>query len=111
MNIELFINILNIVSAFGSNNWLSAGISVLIFIYNLYLKLRKRSLMSLVFDSQKENKSAGSRVSMIFKIKFIIYTIVSMYALCMAILHFFDDMEYKDYFKIFNREETDSDYY
>ena len=34
-----------------------------------------------------------------------------MYALCMAILHFFDDMEYKDYFKIFNREETDSDYY
>ena len=110
MNIELFINILNIVSAFGSNNWLSAGISVIIFIYNLYLKLRKRSLMSLVFDSQKENKSAGSRVSMIFKIKFIIYTIVSMYALCMAILHFFDDMEYKDYFKI-NREETDSDYY
>ena len=67
--------------------------------------------MSLIFDSQKENKSAGSRVSMIFKIKFIIYTIVSMYALCMAILHFFDDMEYKDYFKIFNREETDSDYY
>ncbi len=111
MNIELFINILNIASAFGSNNWLSVGISVIIFLYNIYLKLRKRWLMSLIFDSQKENKSAGSRVSMIFKIKFIIYTIVSMYALCMAILHFFDDMEYKDYFKIFNREETDSDYY
>ena len=111
MNIELFFNVLNIVFAFGSNNWLSAAIAIIIFFYNIYLQLRKRFLMSLVFDSQKENKSSGSRVSMIFKIKFIIYTLVSMYALCFAILHFFEDMEYKDKFKIFKREESESDYY
>ena len=106
MNIELFFNVLNIVFAFGSNNWLSAAIAIIIFFYNIYLQLRKRFLMSLVFDSQKENKSSGSRVSMIFKIKFIIYTLVSMYALCFAILHFFDEMEdYGEKFKIFRTNE------
>ena len=76
MNIELFFNVLNIVFAFGSNNWLSAAIAIIIFFYNIYLQLRKRFLMSLVFDSQKENKSSGSRVSMIFKIN-VIWLILS----------------------------------
>ena len=105
MSLELIFNILNIVFAFGSNNWLSAGISILIFLYNIYLKLRKRSLLTFIFDNQKENKSAGNRVSMIFKIKFIVYTLISMFALCIAVLHFFDDMDYTERFKIFNREE------
>lgn len=111
MNWELFLTIFNIVFAFGANNWVSAGVSILIFIYNIYLKLRKRKLLSFIFDDQKENKSAGNRVSMIFKVKFIIYTLVSMFALCMAVLHFFDDLEYIEKFKIFNREEKEHDYY
>ena len=111
MNMELFFNIINIVFAFGSNNWLSAGISIIIFLYNIYLKLKKRTLLSFIFDNQKENKSAGNRVSIIFKIKFIVYTLVSMFALCIAVFHFFEDMEYTERFKIFNREEKDYDYY
>ena len=107
MNFELFLNIFNIVFAFGSNNWLSAGISILLFIWNIYLTIRKRKLLGFIFDNQKENKSAGDRVSNIFKIKFIIYTLVSMFALCIAILHFFDDMDYTERFKIFNKEEND----
>ena len=107
MNFELFLNIFNIVFAFGSNNWLSAGISILLFIWNIYLTIRKRKLLGFIFDNQKENKSAGDRVSNIFKIKFIIYTLVSMFALCIAILHFFDDMDYTVRFKIFNKEEND----
>ena len=111
MNFELFFNIFNILFAFGSNNWISAGISVVIFLYNIYLKLRKRTLLSFIFENQKENKTAGNRISLIFKIKFIVYTLVSMFALCMAVLHFFDDMDYWEKFKIFNREERDHDYY
>ena len=107
MSLELIFNILNIVFAFGSNNWLSSGISILLFIWNIYLTIRKRKLLGFIFDNQKENKSAGDRVSNIFKIKFIIYTLVSMFALCMAILHFFDDMDYTERFKIFNKEEND----
>ena len=107
MNFELFLNIFNIVFAFGSNNWLSSGISILLFIWNIYLKIRKRKLLGFIFDNQKENKSAGDRVSNIFKIKFINYTLVSMFALCIAILHFFDDMDYTERFKIFNKEEND----
>ncbi len=111
MNLELLINLVNILFAFGSNNWLSVAISIVIFCYNIYTKIRKKNLLTLIIDNQKENRSAGDRVGMIFKIKFIVYTIISMYALCFAILHFFEDMEYKDKFKIFNRKESESDYY
>ncbi len=108
---ELFFNLFNIVFAFGSNNWLSAGISILIFLYNIYLKLRKRIYLTFIYEDQKENKTAGNRLSNIFKAKFIVYTLISMFALCMAVLHFFDDMDYADRFKIFNREEKENNYY
>ena len=107
MNMELFFNILNIVFAFGSNNWLSVAISIITFCYNIYLKVARRNLLSLVIDNQKENKSAGERVGNLFKIKFIVYTIISIYALCFSILHFFDEIDYADSLRIFpqNKEE------
>ena len=108
MNLELFFNLMNILFAFGSNNWLSVVIAILVFCYNIYTKIRKQNLLSLIVDNHKDNRSAGDRVAMLFKIKFIIYTIISMYALSFAILHFFDDMdEYGEFFKIFkgNTEE------
>ena len=108
MNLELFFNLMNIVFAFGSNNWLSVIISILVFCYNIYTKLRKQNLLSLIIENNKENRSAGERVGMIFKVKFIIYTIISMYALSFAILHFFDDLDdFGEFFKIFkgNTEE------
>ena len=108
---ELFFNLFNIVFAFGSNNWLSAGISILIFLYNIYLKLRKRIYLAFIYEDQKENKTAGNRLSNVFKAQFIVYTLISMFALCMAVLHFFDDMDYADRFKIFNREEKENNYY
>ena len=108
---ELFFNFLNILFAFGSNNWLSTGISIVVFLYNLFLKLRKRKILAFLYENQKENNTAGNRTSTIFKIKFIVYTLISMFALCMAVLHFFDDMDYADRFKIFNREEKENNYY
>ena len=108
MNLELFFNLANLIFAFGSNNWLSAGISGLLLLYNIYLKLGKKNLLSLVIDDQKENRSAGEKVGNIFKVKFVIYTIISIYSLCFAVLHFFDEMEYVDNLRIFptnNKEE------
>ena len=112
MNLELFFNILNIVFAVGSNNWISLAASILLFLYNLYSNIRKNNLLSLVIDNQKENKTAGEKVSNIFKIKFVIYTIISIFGLCYAILYFFDDFEYMDFFNIFKvqREDQDIDY-
>ena len=81
MNLELFFNLMNILFAFGANNWLSVAISIIIFCYNIYTKIMKRNLLSYVIDNQKENKSAGERVGNIFKIKFVIYTVVSIYSL------------------------------
>ena len=111
MNMELFFNLLNILFAFGANNWLSAGISIVVFLYNLFLKLRKRKILAFLKEKQKENNTAANRTSNIFKIKFIVYTLISMFALCMAVLHFFDDMEYTERFKIYNKEETHDNYY
>ena len=111
MNMELFFNLLNILFAFGANNWLSVGISIVVFLYNLFLKLRKRKILAFLYENQKENNTAGNRTSSIFKIKFIVYTLISMFALCMAVLHFFDDMEYTERFKIYNKEETHDNYY
>ena len=107
MNLELFFNVANLLFAFGSNNWLSVAISVVVFCYNIYLKIRRRSLLSLVIDNQKENRSAGDKVGNIFKIKFVVYTIISIYALCFSVLNFFDEMDYAEKFRIFpqNREE------
>ena len=110
MNLELLINLVNILFAFGSNNWLSVAISIVIFCYNIYTKIRKKNLLTLIIDNQKENRSAGDRVGMIFKIKFIVYTLISIYALCFAILHFFDEMDdYGQNVKIF-RENKEEDY-
>ncbi len=107
MNLELFFNLANLLFAFGSNNWLSVAISVILFLYNIYLKIGRRNLLSFVIDNQKENKSAGERVGNLFKIKFIVYTIISIYALCFSILHFFDEIDYADSLRIFpqNKEE------
>ena len=103
MNLELFFNLMNIIFAFGSNNWLSVAISIIIFCYNIYNQIRKQYLLSFVIKSQKENKSAGESVGMIFKIKFVVYTIVSIYALIFGVLHFFDEMEeIGETFKIFD---------
>ena len=108
MNLELFFNLMNILFAFGANNWLSVAISIIIFCYNIYTKVMKRNLLSYVIDNQKENRSAGERVGNIFKIKFVIYTVVSIYALCFAVLHFFDDMDnYGETFKIFKENKED----
>ena len=111
MNMELFFNLFNILFAFGSNNWVSVGISIVVFLYNIFLKLRKRKILAFLYENQKENNTAGNRTSAIFKIKFIIYTLVSMFALCMAVLHFFDDIDYTERFKIFNKEERQDNYY
>ena len=107
MNLELFFNVSNLIFAFGANNWLSVVFSVIIFCYNIYLKIIKRNLLSLVIDNQKENRAAGDRVGNIFKIKFVVYTIISIYALCFSVLHFFDEIDYYEKLRIFpqSREE------
>ena len=75
------------------------------------MKLRRRRILSFLYEDQKDNKTAGNRTSSIFKIKFIVYTLVSMFALCIAVLHFFDDVDYLERFKIYNKEEKHDNYY
>ena len=108
MNLELIFNLMNILFDCGSNNWVSVVISILVFCYNIYTKIKKQNLFSLIINARKENRSAGDRIAMIFKVKFIIYSIISMYALSFAIFQFFDDPEdYREFFKIFKGNTED----
>ena len=54
MNLELLINLVNILFAFGSNNWLSVAISIVIFCYNIYTKIRKKNLLTLIIEIELE---------------------------------------------------------
>ena len=91
MTMELYLNIIHIIFGILSNNWLSALISISIFGYNLYFKTKKRNCFNMIIDDMKENLSSSNRVGLIYKIKFVIYVLISIYSLCYAIMANFDN--------------------
>ena len=91
MALELIFNIIHVIFGFLSNNWLSALIAVLAFGYNLISKLRKRNSFTMIIDDMKHNLDSSNKVGLEYKIKFIVYVLISIYSLCYAILSHFDD--------------------
>ena len=57
----------------------------------------------MIIDDMKNNLSSSNKVGLEYKIKFILYVLVSIYSLCYAILSHFDEDE-SDFerFKIFS---------
>ena len=60
--------------------------------------------MYMIIDDMKGNLSSTNKVGLEYKIKFVIYVLVSIYALCYAILSTFDDEENFASLKILNWE-------
>ena len=73
-----------------SNNWLSALIAICLFCYNLFSKIKKKNSFSVIIDEIKSNVSSRNKVGLEYKFKFIIYLLISIYAMCYAILAHFD---------------------
>ena len=84
-----------------SNNWLSALIAIGLFCYNLYSKYQNKNCFRLVIDDMKGNVYSSKKVGFKYKVKFIIYIIISIYSLVYAILANFDDDD--EYFEGFFR--------
>ena len=54
----------------------------------------------MIIDDMKGNISSSNRVGLEYKIKFVIYVLISIYSLCYAILAHFDEDEIFDGLKI-----------
>lgn len=58
----------------------------------------------MITECHKDNKSAGNRIGLIFKIKCFVYSLISMYALSFTVINFIEDTEeIKEMFSIINR--------
>ncbi len=45
----------------------------------------------MIIDDMKHNLDSSNKVGLEYKIKFIVYVLISIYSLCYAILSHFDD--------------------
>jgi ABC-type arginine transport system permease subunit len=83
--------------------------SMIFFIYNLYLKYKKIYNFDLIIGETKENNKQIKRISFNYKIKFVFYIINSIISLTFTIISIFifiideDDVteEIKTIFNIF----------
>ena len=62
--------------------------------------MKKRNIFNMIIDDMKGNISSSHKVGLEYKIKFIVYVIISIYSLCYAILSHFDEDEFFDILKI-----------
>ena len=53
--------------------------------------MRKNNSFNMIIDDMKNNLDSSNKVGLEYKVKFIIYVLISIYALCYAILSHFDD--------------------
>ena len=53
--------------------------------------MRKNNSFNMIIDDMKNNLDSSNKVGLEYKVKFIIYVLISIYALCFAILSHFDD--------------------
>ena len=65
--------------------------------------MRKKNSFGWIIDDMKNNLNSSNKVGLEYKVKFIVYVIISIYALCFAILaHFDDDDDTLISYKIFD---------
>ena len=55
----------------------------------------------MIIDDMKGNLNSSNKVGLEYKVKFIVYVLISIYSLCYAILAHFDEDDTFDSLKIF----------
>ena len=71
-----------------------------LFGYNIYSRLSKNKSFNIIIDDIKGNISSSNKVGLEYKIKFLVYILISIYSLCYAILAHFDEDEMFESLKI-----------
>ena len=60
----------------------------------------------MLIDDRKKNLENANRVGLLYKIKFILYTLVTMCSVSILIIKCFGDFDFFEKIKIIKREQT-----
>ena len=58
--------------------------------YNIYSRKNNLYNFNIIIGDRKNNIGASDNVSLVYKIKFVLYTIVAIYAMLICVLRFFN---------------------
>ena len=58
----------------------------------------------MVIDDRKKNLKEANRVSLLYKIKFVLYTLLTMISSSIVVIHFFGVFHIIDKLKIIDRD-------
>ena len=75
-----------------------ASLSALI--YNIYSKITKLYVLNMLIDDRKKNLNEADRVGLLYKIKFVLYTLLTMIANSFLVLNYFGPFPFMKKFEI-----------
>ena len=75
--------------------------SIALFIYSIFSKIRKGNNFQMIIDDRKNNVNSANQAGFIFKVKFVFYTILSMISVAFLILECFKVRKFTEKFKYF----------
>ena len=58
----------------------------------------------MIIDDRKKNVKEVNRIGLIYKIKFLLYTLLTMISSTFLVLHFFGPYDFFENIKIINKE-------
>lgn len=95
-------NIAFLISGLLTNNIVSLLISVVFLGYNYYSQKKNLRDIYLIIDDRETNVKNSNKISLIYKIKMVIYTLVSIYAMVIGVFSFFEKEKYLNKLRIIN---------
>ena len=93
-NYEFYLSFILTILGLLDNNIIFLLISLSGLIYNIYSKIQKIYILNMLIDDRKKNLNEANRVSLLYKIKFILYTLLTMIAISFFILNCFGPYDF-----------------
>ena len=100
-NYEFYLTIALTIFGF-LDNILYFIISLFILIYNIYSKITKKHFVKIIIDDREKNVNEAQRVSFLYKIKLVVYTIISIISITFLVIQFYDGSEIINNLRIIN---------
>ena len=72
--------------------------------YHIYSKFAKVYNFPMVIDDRKKNVKEANRIGLLYKFKFIFYTLLTMLSVSFLVLNYFGPFQFMDKLKIIYRE-------
>ena len=69
--------------------------------YNIYSRMKKVHMFNVLIDDRKKNLSDANRVSFLYKINFILYTLLTMLAVVFLVFNFVGPLQIMKKIRLF----------